>query len=213
MFARRVAKIARVLGNEFRALSVSEFLHFVRHALFKDETILIYGYAFQGGDLNDLGEQSGVRKGDVTDLAGARTRPGQVPWEFRCDLYDGVEDFFVYKEGDRIGHISWVYYKRHPNRILDLHDGECEIKFCLTLPEFRGKGLYPAALLTILRYVKARGCRQCFVCVKDDNTASIRGIEKAGFSRLGCARVRKAFGVQVSRRRDTRTMASTKGLA
>jgi RimJ/RimL family protein N-acetyltransferase len=54
------------------------------------------------------------------------------------------------------------------------------------------------------------GYRRCFICVKSDNTTSIRGIEKAGFVRAGSTRLRKVFGVQVSRSMATRKLDHTK---
>ena len=103
-----------------------------------------------------------------------------------------------------IGHISWLYYKGDPNRTLRLGDNDCEIMFCLTAPEYRGRGLYPSALQVILDYLKGAGFERCFICVRDDNVSSIRGIEKAGFRRVGIMKLRKFFGIQVSRRRSMR---------
>lgn len=121
-------------------------------------------------------------------------------WEFCCHLYDGVKEFFVYKENGEIGHISWIYFKRDPNRLLLLADEECEVKFCMTLPQYRGRGIYPTALIKIQTYLKETGYRRAFICVKDDNTSSIRGIEKSGFSSISRITLVKLMGIQLTKR-------------
>lgn len=201
----KVQKAVAVLRDQYRSATPREFVRFLRDALFWDERILVYCLSLPEGipastRATTLGR---IVKGLPADLEAARARLDRTPWELQCDKYDGVRDFFVYKEHGRVGHISWLYYKHDPNRVLRLNDGECEIKFCLTFSEWRGQGLYPSALETIQHYLAAGGYRRCFICVKQDNLSSIRGIEKAGFRRAGAVRVRKAFGLQITRPRDT----------
>jgi len=197
-----------ILRDHWQHLSIRELLALLWNALFKNETVLIYCMSLQtskgaGQEVNNPGP---VVKGELIDLERARKRMEQVPWEFKCDLYDGVKDFFIFKDTESgfIGHISWLYYSKDPNRTLRLGIKECEVMFCLTPPEYRGKGLYPSALQAIQRYLKGHGYEKCFICVDDDNLPSIRGIEKSGFHRVGRARLLKMFGFQTSRRRDTR---------
>lgn len=198
-------KAVCILKDHYRSLSFPEFIVFLCNSLFKNDRILIYCKALQESDITDRKKSVlPIVKGDLAALDCGRKHSERLVWEFQCHLYDGARDFFWYRENGTIGHISWLYYKEVPNRILRLGEKECEIKFCLTLPEFRGKGLYPAALQTIQQYLKEQGYERCFICVKDDNLASIRGIEKSGFQLAGRMRVCKAFGFQISRRRDTR---------
>ena len=203
-------KYLAVLRDNYRALSFREFLAFGWGAMFKSERTLVYVVMLRDIELaHDSGSSRyAVVKGERADLERARQESEHVPWEFRCDSYDGVEDFFVYQDpgSGKIGHISWLYYKGDPNRTLRLADKECEIMFCLTLPEFRGLGLYPRALRAIQQYLKRKGYERCFICVNDDNVASIRGIEKAGFRPAGSVHFRKMFGFQVSRRRKTKDL-------
>lgn len=201
----KLKKVFSILRDHYRSLPFLEFIRFLRNSLFKNEKILIYCKSFEGlGAVDEKTSNITIAKGGISDLEAGRKRLERVPWEFQCDLYDGVRDFFLYKEKGNIGHISWVYHKNDPNRILRLGEKECEVKFCLTFPEYRGKGLYPAALQTIQRYLRERGYRRCFICVKDDNAQSIRGIEKAGFRFAGTTHVRMAFGFQISSRYDTK---------
>ena len=197
-----------ILKDRYRYVSVLGLIAIMWNALFKNERILIYSVSLQKTDMVNRNENDTlpIVKGELADLEHARNQLKRVPWELNCDLYDGVKDFFIYRDAGNgaIGHISWLYYKKDPKRSLRLGDKQCEIRFCLTLPEFRGKGLYPGALRAIQRYLKGHGYERCFICVKDDNVSSIRGIEKSGFDLLGNTRLRKIFGVQISGRFDTR---------
>ena len=207
---RRLGKALAVLRDSYRSMSLGEFVGLLRLLLFRDDEILVYCRSLEDLDagIPDK-ERSLIAKGRPVDLSLERQARRPVPWELQCDVYDGVRDFFVHKQNERLGHVSWLYYKGDPNRILRLDEGDCEVKFCLTFPEFRGRGLYPAALQVIQLYLKERGYRRCFICVKSDNPASIRGIEKAGFRRVGATRLRKILGVQISVPRATRPLSYT----
>lgn len=205
-------KVVCILKDHYRLLSLREFIAFLWSSLFRNERVLIYCKSLRKPDVIDLKNNIfPIVKGKLADLECVSKHLGRVPWEFQCHRYDRVTDFFVYKKNGTIGHISWLYYKDDPNRTLRLGDKECEIVFCLTFPEFRGKGLYPAALQTIQRYLKEQGYQRCFICVNDDNLSSIRGIEKSGFQRAGSMRFRKVFGFQISRRYETRYLTEMEG--
>jgi len=50
-----------------------------------------------------------------------------------------------------------------------------------TFAEYRGQNLYPALLQQVLDYNRQQGVRRALIFVLSDNTASIRGVQKAGF--------------------------------
>jgi predicted GNAT family acetyltransferase len=52
-----------------------------------------------------------------------------------------------------------------------------EIGAVYTLPNYRGKGLYPFSLETLVK----NNDKTFFMIVESENIASIKGIEKAGF--------------------------------
>lgn len=201
-------KVLFILRDHYQSMSFLDFVAFVWHALFKNEKILIYYKSLYEKNLNfEINSSSRfIIKGDLKDLESERKRLINAPWEFQCDRYDKVIDFFMYIENGVIGHISWLYYKKDPNRLLRLSDEDCEIKFCLTLPTFRGKGFYPAVLQTIQCYLFNKGYQHCFICVKENNISSIRGIEKAGFLVVGQIHFRKIFGFQLNQKYDTRRL-------
>lgn len=62
------------------------------------------------------------------------------------------------------------------------------IRDCFTLPNMRGKGLYPAMLKTACEYVissLAHDSPHIFVTSVFSNWPSIRGIKRSGFKRIG----------------------------
>jgi len=64
----------------------------------------------------------------------------------------------------------------------------------VTLPKFRGRGLYPAMLRFISSSLFSEGIESIFISCYDYNTASIKGIKKAGFREIGRGVVRKRTG-------------------
>lgn len=198
-----------ILRDRYRSSSVPEFVALVWKALFKSERVLIYSAPLQQPVVaNHAAGSVQIVKGDPRELRHCREKLQSVPWEFMCDVYDGVSDFFVFRDTatGALGHISWLYYNGDPNQTLRLGVRECEIRFCLTFPEFRGRGIYPCALRAIQEYLRGRGFERCFICVTDDNRSSIRGIEKAGFRFTGRTRLRKVFGIPIGGNLDTKRL-------
>lgn len=56
---------------------------------------------------------------------------------------------------------------------------------CFTVPDYRGRQIYPATLRHILsEELNPQTCPRIHILVASDNTASIRGIEKSGFVKV-----------------------------
>lgn len=71
-----------------------------------------------------------------------------------------------------------------------LPKGAIHIGPCLTPQEFRGNGYYPL----LLKYIVSKyGSRECYMFVREDNIASIKGIEKAGFIKRGVCKKHFVF--------------------
>jgi RimJ/RimL family protein N-acetyltransferase len=90
---------------------------------------------------------------------------------------------------EEIACLCWIeettnYCFERGNRAFVIHN-------CFTLPPHRGKGLYPQTLSYACRYLQRNANRpngvpvRIFVDCAIANFASKRGIEKAGFARLG----------------------------
>lgn len=56
---------------------------------------------------------------------------------------------------------------------------------CNTYHPYRGRGLYPSALLLACEYLKNIGAKRAFINCKISNVSSVRGIEKACFKKAG----------------------------
>lgn len=108
----------------------------------------------------------------------------------------GGEVFLGFSEG-KLVHVAWLFCNP---RISEAHffvkikKDEAYIGFCQTYPKFRGKGIYPVVLQHILEYAAAKNKKRCFIATISTNLASIRGIEKSGFSSVGKMRMFKLFG-------------------
>lgn len=63
-----------------------------------------------------------------------------------------------------------------------------------TFAEHRGQNLYPALLQSMLDSSRAAGLRRALIFVMHDNTASIRGVQKAGFREFQRVICRNLFG-------------------
>ena len=197
-----VTRNIRIFTSQVRNQSLSDTLMLFIKSLFRRERILIYSKELDAVICEKLYPEldASITLGNHDDLYQMRKSTKMLAWEFCCDLYDGVKDKFIYKNNGAVGHISWIYYKNDPNRILDLGGNEGEIKYSLTLPQFRGRGIYPAILVRIQSYLKEHGYKRVYICVKDDNLASIKGIEKAGFKYIARINLVKILGIQLSRR-------------
>ena len=196
-----MGRLLKIFWSQLRDLSLADLLVVLRRSFFKNDPILVYAMELSEFSTNDLEtKMNSVRKGEVADLENAKRCVQIPPWEFLCNEYDGVTDFFIATKDDSVQHISWIYYGKDPNRILQLQEGDAEVKYCLTLPEFRGQGLYPLTLWKIAEYLHQKMLRRVFICVHEENESSVRGIEKAGFKRLGKVRLRKVAGIQFSKK-------------
>lgn len=193
----------RIFIGQVRNLSISEMFCFLGKSLFRTERILIYikklDTIINSGLGSDFGDHF-ITKGGLKELECFRKNMTKPSWEFSCHLYDRAKDYFIYKSKGEIEHISWIYYRGDPNRIIDLDMNETEVKYSLTLEPYRGRGLYGATLIYIQRYLKESGFKRVFICVNDRNKPSIRGIEKAGFKFISKIKLVKILGVQFNRR-------------
>ena len=86
---------------------------------------------------------------------------------------DLIEGFAITRRGDQI------------ERYFFPLDADCiVISHCMTLLEFRGRGIYPALLQAIL-YRLSTSCERFYIDCADYLEASARGICKAGFHFIG----------------------------
>jgi GNAT superfamily N-acetyltransferase len=80
----------------------------------------------------------------------------------------------------------WLAFKQAEvgeiNRIIKLSDKELYLYDAFTLPDYRGRGLFPALLTAILGFARSKSYSRALIFSNSRNRPSLRGIEKAGFS-------------------------------
>lgn len=64
----------------------------------------------------------------------------------------------------------------------------------MTLPEFRGRGLYTNALRYLIKNIDKTSARSVYIAVDPNNTPSVKGIQSAGFSPFLFMSRRKILG-------------------
>lgn len=121
-----------------------------------------------------------------------RSRAGMLRDIYPVDLsedqsrLDQEHKCFVGWSHGRAAHFSWVqdsgvHEIRGTWRRDAIQPGDFWIYSCRTADWARGRRLYPAALVTILRKYKNLNYRRALISVAEENGASISGIERAGF--------------------------------
>lgn len=110
-----------------------------------------------------------------------------------------LEIYYILSEDGRVAHTSFVVPRCGKFPFLGQKD--YEIGPCQTAVECRGKGLYGIALNRITSE-KSKRQADFYMLVSEDNASSIRGIEKAGFSRDGYA-IRKGWRKVYAREIET----------
>jgi RimJ/RimL family protein N-acetyltransferase len=195
-------RLIRIGKSLLHDASIMDFIGSMKSFLFRSHEILVLVIDSEDSlaKNDEADDGSKVVKGELSQLNRFSRQFNPIPWEFRCHEYDGVKEFFFVEHAGEIQHISWVYHQNDPNRVLKLGPMDIEVKYCLTLPKYRGQGLFPRTLTAIARYYFRRGYEKIFITINANNFSSIRGAEKAGFRRLGKTCERKVLGIQLSRR-------------
>ena len=108
----------------------------------------------------------------------------------RLDRFGRSYAYGVFVEG-KLAHVSWllpsaVLGMDHP-WVLKLPANQAEISCCETLPEYRGRGLYPFAIKKLCVMARQQGIHRIYMKTSVDNKASQSGILKAGLTDVGSA--------------------------
>lgn len=103
---------------------------------------------------------------------------------------DMGHDLWVVREGDRAAFSCWTYRQRAPiagapKGWLVLPEGTPCLEDSVTMPDFRGRGVAPAAWAQICNALRGEGCERMITKVRVENTPSRRACLKAGFAEVG----------------------------
>lgn len=104
--------------------------------------------------------------------------------------------------GRVLAHVAWVCKRPEVEMgeiwgSLAFRDNEAYIMDCETFFTFRGKNIYPVVLQRILKDLSAENVEKVFIGCSLSNTASIKGIKKAGFAALRKIRAVSLFGKKI----------------
>lgn len=122
-------------------------------------------------------------------------RGARLPDAFCADLIYGLDRFCLgYCEGT-IANITWFT----PNRwtFNARHEaGDWELRDVLTLRSFRGQGIAPIVLQTILQILKTEAASRVFAHVEKGNQTSEKMLTKVGLQRIGKLRRTRIMGFE-----------------
>ena len=97
-----------------------------------------------------------------------------------------------------IVHQSWVRFDALTPSLYGF-DSSVPLIESFTNPIYRGNGIYPYALSCLLKDLKSRHITdKVYALVSPKNKASIRGLEKAGFQRLGHLKGTRHLGLFIT---------------
>ncbi len=125
-----------------------------------------------------VGCSLGVHKPSVLGFMKHKNTLRDLLWKWlsfsKCRIYR------VYDDEGNVAHKSLVIGPNFKFPFLD--KGEFEIGPCYTNEKYRGRSIYPYVLRAI---AESKPGNRFLMLVEEHNNSSIRGIEKAGFTRIG----------------------------
>jgi L-amino acid N-acyltransferase YncA len=91
--------------------------------------------------------------------------------------------------GGELCYIQWLVSRKDgevvksgfQSRLPSLNEDDILVENAFTFRKYRGKGVYPSALTRLAEISRGKGFKRMLVYVKEDNIASLKGCEKAGF--------------------------------
>lgn len=105
----------------------------------------------------------------------------------RCERFADRAAWGAWVDGE-FAHLAWLLDStteplQEEPVLVRLRPGEVEISYCVTLPAFRGRGIYPELIRALAARAADAGARDLFMITETKNLASQRGILKAGLRR------------------------------
>lgn len=113
----------------------------------------------------------------LLDYAGEHFRS-----ELRTRLAHRWVLFLCYLDGEVAGG-GWALTSatEFRSKVVPLLDADVALIDAFTFHDFRGRNVYPALLSTMACHYKEKGLLRAFGYVNEQNVASVKGLEKAGF--------------------------------
>ncbi len=128
-------------------------------------------------------------------LGGERPRR-ELPPELRLEQGSpgGGGERWTVRDGDHEAFSCWIYRRRTPvlaapGGSLPLPEGAVCLEDSVTSPDFRGRGIAPAAWSAIADALAAEGVERIVTKVAVENTPSRKAVGKAGFVEVALQRL------------------------
>jgi GNAT superfamily N-acetyltransferase len=120
-------------------------------------------------------------------LSAARSRDEFAPAVELLEVLGQNCAYGAYLDGTLVAMIWLIAYGCAPPgaRLLRLREGQAERAQIVTLPEHRGKGIMPWALMELNEVASATGIREFLGLVTPGNVPSLRASRKAGSQKIG----------------------------
>lgn len=107
--------------------------------------------------------------------------------------------FLVTDENGILAHFIWVCFKKryieYVDHLLKLKEDEASVYNGYTFEEYRGFSIYPWVLVNIQKFLKTKGIQNVYADININNSASIKGVKKAGFELIGDIKFVSVFRV------------------
>ena len=181
----------------------------LRRAVYRRERLLLYVYcpATQGEGKRDPAIEcfDAAHRPPATVQEQIRRAGGRLGYWLMAHRMkrDGAR-LLVLREENRLRAYGWIQGWRSFRRLLWLAPGARCLGFYWTAPADRGRGLYGRLLKHSIAVCEERNRLPLIIFTSPNNMRSQRGIEKAGFLRLGEYELQSWFGGLVSRHRTIR---------
>jgi ribosomal protein S18 acetylase RimI-like enzyme len=137
------------------------------------------------------------------DIEEIEARLAHIPPEHRPDIEWRIHNgqrCCVAKHNGQIIHAHWTAFGKLYSYALDreyeLADTEAYGHGAYTLPEFRRKGIHPAAACHMLQVLRDEGYKRVFGLIEPKNSAAMRMPEKLGYDKLGISGFIEVFGLR-----------------
>jgi RimJ/RimL family protein N-acetyltransferase len=174
----------------FRKEGLSAFLKETVRKVGVVETYLAYRFDLHN-PLPELLEEFPLSVRQATKAEFDLFRTMSFPFPRQAEVRDkfGLDQCYLGIVGGEIAFVVWIYYPherdRHPTRFCRLRKGEVAIANGITLPQFRGKGVYPRVMRGLLEKLRNEGYRYCYGYIEAENLAAQRAISKVKFVKVG----------------------------
>jgi hypothetical protein len=106
--------------------------------------------------------------------------------EFNIHRIYGIEHCVIVLKNNEICHISWIFMHGDRNRWFELQKDEASLNYSFTFPEFRGRNLFPHAILASARWLRDRGVTRLLEAPHEGTIFTIKSFNKiANFRQVG----------------------------